>query len=106
MKRARLERDSYSFAFTIDPQFVAEIHFDGSYTEFDEGIDSKADFGIAIGFPGAANLLEFVSPVSLDTRSADFRGANYLLNNVAELTGATFALEVAASRPSGRIRIC
>ena len=92
-------------SYVIPSGYIAEIHFDGSYTQCENGLTDAAGFGIAIALPHNNTITQYCSPVVLDRRLATYRGANKLSNNVAELSGAVHALELAATLPTGKVRI-
>ena len=83
---------------------IPEIHFDGSYTAASEEHDEKAGFGVAVALPGG-EIRRYHGPVQTDCRSLAFRGATRLSNNVAELYGIIFSLEIAATLPVGKVII-
>ena len=70
------------------------MHFDGSYTPDTDQNVAQAAYGVAVARPSCNQIDEYCAPVSTIPFHANFRGANRLSNNVAEVHGAILALEI------------
>jgi len=96
---------SLDTAAVADAFVDIEVHFDGSYTPDTDNSMAKAGFGIVVAIPGNSEPDKYHCPVMTVPRSPYYRGATRLSNNVAEVHGAIFALEIASTTPPGKVII-